>query len=471
MNDSKLPSKQFLIPICSHPEAPFLSELSSSLKMRGCSTEFIPQNEYIGESAVEHLPKESVHLDFIDHTPKKDLDTLCLKYDIDSIRRLVFPQMVYQRDYPPSSKFCQFGSPVRKNFTQYRNEFHRALDYCDALYNTRDRFVPIQFQGGEILRRVLQIVADYNKCPSVQVSFSPVPDAMTLRAGEMKHSESFGDVKYEKLTDAEIERARQLRDSVICKQTLMETSNSRAEPLRDSLRRKSLRIRQYGFDSIPLVADWLRRKGAKSLLASLTKLLYLDADESREFIDSTKYVFYPIQYFRESRVTMRAPAYYDQVWLIEYLSRSLPPGYEIAVKDHPHQLGALPLSSVRAIRRYATTLAPEMSAREVVRRADAVVTLNNTVGYEAVMHGKPVIVLGDAFYSGSEFTQKVRELSQLPKALRRAVKSNGLDEREVLEFAHEIQSTSYDGVWGETNNENVEDLTESVLEFLLDNRS
>lgn len=376
--------------------------------------------------------------------------------------------MVYDRAYDAPS-YRKYGfSKKGQPFKRYRSLLHQSIDYFDLLSEDGREYIPIQFQGGEIVRRALQRVADYQGCPSVRTSFSPVPNSVTFRTGESKECRSLAEIEYATMTDEEREKAVEFRDSVVNNRTLFEGNTTDSWSLTDSLRRKIHRISQYRTDILPVAVDWLRRNGAKRVLGKVTQSMYLSETSSRQFIKSKNYVFYPLQYFRESRVTMRAPPFYNQVWLIEYLSRSLPPGYELVVKDHPQQLGALPLSNVRAIKRYATAVAPGIPAREVVEHADAVVTLNNTVGYESVMYGKPVVTLGDAFYSGAGYTNDVSDINRLHEEIHQAVRSDGLTENEVIEFAHGIIESSYDGIWGDDDRENVETFADSVFEFLDD---
>ena len=192
----------------------------------------------------------------------------------------------------------------------------------------------------------------------------------------------------------------------------------------------------------------------------------MDENESNNFIKSNEYVFYPIQYLREGRVTMRAPEFYNQLWLIEYISRSLPYGYELVVKDHPQQLGSLPMSHMYAIDQYAKVVSPKIPARKVISHSDAVITLNNTVGYEAIMWGKPVLTLGDAFYSGYKYTQDVSNLNSLPSYLSDAVESGGLNKYQIIEFSHGVIKSSYPGAWGDPDPENIDTFINSIQNYM-----
>ncbi|MFC7071587.1 hypothetical protein ACFQJ7_16890 [Halovenus rubra] len=375
--------------------------------------------------------------------------------------------MVYDRSYDsPASRGYWLSGTESMDYESYLTLLHRTLDYLDTLFENDKGGIPLQYQGAEVIRRTLQRVADYHGYPSVRTSFSPLPDHVFFRSTEEMQLPAIERASYEELTPEERDDARELRQREIGDQSKVVGNSGKTDSLLDNVRRKIQRIREYKHRLGPVVSNWLRRRLAKPVVSALSKQLYLDTQRSRNVIDSTNYIFYPLQYFMESRVTMRAPAFYNQLWLIEFLSRSLPPGYELVVKDHPQQLGALPLSHTRAISRYANAIDPTIPAREVIVQADAVVTLNNTVGYEAILYGKPVVSLGDAFYSHAGYTQDVTNIQTLQSELNRAVQSTGLTDEDVLSFAHGVLDSSYRGSWGNTCSENVELFVESVESYL-----
>ena len=66
-------------------------------------------------------------------------------------------------------------------------------------------------------------------------------------------------------------------------------------------------------------------------------------------------------------------------------------------------------------------LPPTTNNFDVLRRADAVVTINSKSGAEAALLGKQVLVMGDAFYRDSPLVEAVEHLDQLESAVARAV--------------------------------------------------
>jgi len=140
--------------------------------------------------------------------------------------------------------------------------------------------------------------------------------------------------------------------------------------------------------------------------------------------------------------------------------------HELIVKPHPQQLGSLPREAINAIAQHAELIHPDVNSHDVIKNAAAVVTLDNTVGYEALLYGKPVITLGDAFYDGTGYTHDVRDLSQLEERLNEAIQTGGISEKEILEVIHRVISGSYKGIWGDSSDNNVQHIAESLTEFL-----
>jgi capsular polysaccharide export protein len=191
----------------------------------------------------------------------------------------------------------------------------------------------------------------------------------------------------------------------------------------------------------------------------------MDLKSSHKYIKNNKYIFYPVQVPSESRITVRADAYHDQGWIIEYLSRNMPYEYDLVVKDHPYNVGLLPKRTINVINRCAIGVNPELQAWDVANSAEAIVVLNNTVGFESVLQQKPVVVLGDGFYSGCGYTFDVNQLGNVKHVLNDAVNSRGLNDKKLIEFVHGIKNASWPGIYHDHSENNVEKLTDSIVEF------
>jgi len=462
--------QKFLIPVMPYRDPEIVAHLGSKFEDVGINVEYLPKNERSLTNLSELVEEEKILSDYLTHEPSQPLQALCEKFEISSPRRFVTPQMVYDQVYSrPSYDSHPLSGKDDMNFNKYQQLLHQTLDFLDQYFSRPECGTPLQYTGGEVLRRSVQRVADYYDITSTWVGFSPITNQSSIYSDESVTWDGFEKRKYSDLTNDEISRSKSLIQDVREKQPeiggSLRTDHSTQSIPRNILQ-KIQRIIEEREAILPEAKDWIRRNVLREFLSIYAKRKYHSISKSEEFIQENQYIFYPLQFYRESRVTIRAPPFYNQAWLIEYIYRSVPFNYELAIKDHPQQLGAQPRTSVNAISRHSWALNPNLNAHDVIKSASAVVTLNNTVGYEALMHGKPVIALGDAFYSGYGFTFDVNDLNDLPEVLTTATQSNGLDEKEVVEFSHGIIEGSVPGTWEKNNPKGVSKLAESIIEHV-----
>ena len=136
---------------------------------------------------------------------------------------------------------------------------------------------------------------------------------------------------------------------------------------------------------------------------------------------SSRYVLFGLHTQPESSIDVWAPFFSNQLWVIELLSRSIPPSHKLLVKIHKsdvanyssellERMGSFP--GVELVRPFA-------DARSFIERADLVVAIQGTMGLEAALLGKPVIMLGDSPVTLFRNASKIGELQELPQLIRR----------------------------------------------------
>jgi hypothetical protein len=132
------------------------------------------------------------------------------------------------------------------------------------------------------------------------------------------------------------------------------------------------------------------------------------------------FVYYPLHVPGDMALTLRTPHLLDQLALVDFLCRAVPHTHCVAIKEHPAMVGAIDAQRViELLHRHDNLrlLNPSTNNYAVLRVADAVVSINSKSGAEAALLGKPVIVLGDAFYRDSPLVRRVDRLQDLPSAL------------------------------------------------------
>jgi len=113
-------------------------------------------------------------------------------------------------------------------------------------------------------------------------------------------------------------------------------------------------------------------------------------------LDGQKFIFYPLQTEPEMALQTLSPEYFYQLSCITALSRDLPAGVKLAVKETYEAVGRRPTDFYRQIAEFKNVVMLDMMelGLDVVRQAAAVVTITGSAGFEGAVIGKPVIAFG-----------------------------------------------------------------------------
>ena len=152
----------------------------------------------------------------------------------------------------------------------------------------------------------------------------------------------------------------------------------------------------------------------------------------------TQFVYFPLHVPGDMALTLRSPAYLDQLTLIEQILRATPPGVDVAVKEHPAMIGACDGERLLEMsRRYPQLkiLPPTTNNYEVIKTSRLVVSINSKSGVEALLLEKPIIVLGDAFYTSCPLVTRVKTPADLKNIIPLLLKNyHALDEELLVAY-------------------------------------
>jgi Capsule polysaccharide biosynthesis protein len=135
---------------------------------------------------------------------------------------------------------------------------------------------------------------------------------------------------------------------------------------------------------------------------------------------AARYAFFGLHTQPEASIDVFAHFFSNQMRVIELLARSLPPTHALLVKLHKSDV---PNYSPEYVARLSSfpgvqVVAPHASALEFIRGADLVFGIQGTIGLEAALLGKPVVMFGDSpvkvFPSVSTFGRTI----DLPRLVR-----------------------------------------------------
>jgi len=135
-----------------------------------------------------------------------------------------------------------------------------------------------------------------------------------------------------------------------------------------------------------------------------------------------KMILYPFQTVAESQATVRSFGICDQLYIIRQISIHMPENYVLLVKLHPHDLRGKDFKTIFQLFRLKDVVVVPSNApiAEILSATNVVITMNSTVGFEALTYGIPVITLGTSIYRGMGLTIDITELNAIGDAISEA---------------------------------------------------
>lgn len=124
------------------------------------------------------------------------------------------------------------------------------------------------------------------------------------------------------------------------------------------------------------------------------------------------YILFPLHFQPEASTCVYARKYENQLFFIEQLSKSIPAETILYVKEHSVRQGHRPFSFYKQLEKYPNVklISPNTDSHDLIRRCKFVVCLTSTMGFEALMYGKPVFVCGDCFFEDFPGVIKIHDV-------------------------------------------------------------
>ncbi len=185
---------------------------------------------------------------------------------------------------------------------------------------------------------------------------------------------------------------------------------------------------------------FVRNYARQKARATAAKALYRSLHRQRPF------VYFPLHVTDDFKVKRVIPHCVDQEYLINQVASALPQGYDIVLKEHPASIGRNPAAMLRRLSRIenARLVDPYTSSHRLIRESAAVVVISSTVGLEALLYGKPVLTMGQPFYSGYGVTVDIDSFREIREAVPAVLRFEP-DRERILEFVHAAMRSTYPG--------------------------
>ena len=164
----------------------------------------------------------------------------------------------------------------------------------------------------------------------------------------------------------------------------------------------------------------------------------------------SEYIYVPFQLETDSQILKHSPNIKTMKELVEHTARALEEynlinetNLKIIYKVHPLYKSESNIMDLKGIKQICEQNANLIflttgNNKQLIQKAKAVITVNSTVGFEALMAYKPVIILGEAFYGIKGISYVVDNLGNLGDVITKALTSQ-VNKESIEKFIYYLR--------------------------------
>ncbi len=135
-------------------------------------------------------------------------------------------------------------------------------------------------------------------------------------------------------------------------------------------------------------------------------------------VEGEPYVYMPLHLIPESTVFVKASYYVDEANLIEQVSKSVPVGWKVYVKEHQAMLGERGLEFYRKVKELHNVRLVQVNhfkdPKPWIVNAKGVVTIVGTTAFEEALLGRRSVIFGDVPFELVDGITKAKSFEELP---------------------------------------------------------
>lgn len=140
-----------------------------------------------------------------------------------------------------------------------------------------------------------------------------------------------------------------------------------------------------------------------------------------EDLKDREIVLFPLHYEPESSLSYLSEFFSNQVALIENITKCLKLNQILVIKEHPAQSGMLLTEKYRLLKKNNSQvlfLPASVSSFSIIKKSKLIITLTSHLGWEAIILGKPVYLLGKMFYDRYPYVNTFTSFEKLRQEIR-----------------------------------------------------
>jgi hypothetical protein len=186
-------------------------------------------------------------------------------------------------------------------------------------------------------------------------------------------------------------------------------------------------------------------------------------------------LYIPLQMFPEATIdywcdNLEAIRYYET---LESVIKKLYKNFNIFIKEHPDVLGLRPRKFYTQIDKdKRVTLIPTYTnSNYIIKKTDAVLVWTGTVGFDAIIRGKPAFAFGQPFYASGKRFLKINLNIKIKKMINHIFfcKQNLITKTEQKKILKNVTQQLYKGryknhiYWSKDNPKDIKDIRQMAL--------
>jgi hypothetical protein len=402
---------------------------------------------------------ENTYYNFKENLPEVklyDLKDFCINFSTKPVIDYKYLETV-ERDYTNFKNLNLQLTVSQLTTRHYHNRFYfdyssfeQNLNFLELGYKRVKEVLEeckldliIDTEDGELLRTILCEVAHKNKIPYITIDYPrfELYKIPTYCLGVK--TEQFVKLKYEEFllkNDSELkdefEYVSNMRNqSHIMSKEFKGTSTSqyKADPLIPVIKNIIGKV-FYFWNVFFKSGNYKKISWSRIIYPNPLKyfLFYAKVDIKRQFlfrsrnffdipVKDDQYVYMPLHLIPESTTFVKAPLYINELFIIEQISKSLPIGWKLYVKEHQSMLGERSLQFYKKVKQFPNVCLVKFNyyqdPKPWIENAKGVITITGTGAYEAAMLGKRALIFGDVPFNLIEGITRVHSFEQLPELI------------------------------------------------------
>jgi len=151
---------------------------------------------------------------------------------------------------------------------------------------------------------------------------------------------------------------------------------------------------------------------------------------------NNKYLYFPLQVQPEASTNVRSPFHANQLATIENISKSLPLGFFLYVKEHPKAVGMKNVEYYRYINNLPNVkfVSPHVNGKKLLRNCQLLISSGGTTNFEALAIGKKAILLDKFYYMKSKMLKYVPCDKDIPGAIWEMLERDITEKDKQVEY-------------------------------------